>query len=134
MWKNYTWNPAICSCENGKYLASIMDDLFITRDGITLFHCEARTWYDDNIQSSAPYRCVLIKQLNYLAGLAKWLNACLWTKWLWVGMSLLSLKTSNIAPVLSKRLFDILATIECRFTLKRLREMIITYSRFQQIF
>ena len=25
MWKNYAWNPATCSCGNGKYLASIMD-------------------------------------------------------------------------------------------------------------
>ena len=24
--KDYIWNPAICSCENGKYLASIIDD------------------------------------------------------------------------------------------------------------
>ena len=24
--KDYTWNPATCSCENGKYLASIRDD------------------------------------------------------------------------------------------------------------
>ena len=24
--KDYVWNPAICSCENGKYLANIMDD------------------------------------------------------------------------------------------------------------
>ena len=23
--KEYVWNPAICNCENGKYLASIMD-------------------------------------------------------------------------------------------------------------
>ena len=23
---DYIWNPATCSCENGKYLASIMDD------------------------------------------------------------------------------------------------------------
>ena len=23
--KDYTWNPATCNCENGKYLASIMD-------------------------------------------------------------------------------------------------------------
>ena len=43
MRKNYTWNPAVRSCENGKYLASITDDLFITCDGITLFHSEART-------------------------------------------------------------------------------------------
>ena len=28
--KDYVWNPATCNCENGKYLASIMDDLAIT--------------------------------------------------------------------------------------------------------
>ena len=32
--KDYVWNPAICNCENGKYLASIMDDLAITCDKI----------------------------------------------------------------------------------------------------
>ena len=30
MWKNCIWNPAISSCENGKYLANIIDDLVIT--------------------------------------------------------------------------------------------------------
>ena len=30
MKKDYIWNPAICSCENGKYLASIMNDSSIT--------------------------------------------------------------------------------------------------------
>ena len=24
--KKYVWNPATCNCENGKYLASVMDD------------------------------------------------------------------------------------------------------------
>ena len=28
--KNCIWNLATCSCENGKYLASIMDNLAIT--------------------------------------------------------------------------------------------------------
>ena len=32
MKKDYIWNPAICSCENGKYLASIMNDSSITCD------------------------------------------------------------------------------------------------------
>ena len=27
--KSYIWNPAICICENGKYLGSIIDDLVI---------------------------------------------------------------------------------------------------------
>ena len=32
--KNYIWNPATYSCENGKYLASITDDSAITCDEI----------------------------------------------------------------------------------------------------
>ena len=28
------WNPAICCCENGKYLGSIIDDSLITCDEI----------------------------------------------------------------------------------------------------
>ena len=32
--KDYIWNLVVCSCENGKYLASIIDDSVITRDEI----------------------------------------------------------------------------------------------------
>ena len=32
--KDYIWNPTTCTCENGKYLASISDDLVITCDEI----------------------------------------------------------------------------------------------------
>ena len=32
--KDYIWNPATCSCENAKYLASIIDDSVITCDKI----------------------------------------------------------------------------------------------------
>ena len=32
--KKIVWNPATCSCKNGKYLASIMDDSSITCDEI----------------------------------------------------------------------------------------------------
>ena len=50
VWKTYyTWNPAIISCENGKFLANIMDDSFITCHEIILCHSEARMWHDDNI-------------------------------------------------------------------------------------
>ena len=34
MWKDYIWNPATCSCENGKYLASMMDDSVIICDKV----------------------------------------------------------------------------------------------------
>ena len=30
--KGYIWNPSKCTCENGKYLGSIIDDLAITYD------------------------------------------------------------------------------------------------------
>ena len=32
--KDYIWNPATCSCKNGKYLASITDDSVIMCDKI----------------------------------------------------------------------------------------------------
>ena len=32
--KDYIWNPATCSCENGKYIANIIDDSVITCDEI----------------------------------------------------------------------------------------------------
>ena len=32
--KDYIWNPATCSCENGKYLTSINDNSVITCDEI----------------------------------------------------------------------------------------------------
>ena len=37
-------------------------------------------------------------------------------------------ESSDIAPVLSEEFLDIQATIECRVTLKRVSDMIITYS------
>ena len=35
MWKDYVYNSASCSCENGKYLASIMGDSVIMCDKVT---------------------------------------------------------------------------------------------------
>ena len=32
--KDSIWNPATCSCENGKYLASLIDDSVIMSDEI----------------------------------------------------------------------------------------------------
>ena len=34
MWKDYIWNPAACSFEKGKYLASIIDDSVIMCDEV----------------------------------------------------------------------------------------------------
>ena len=32
--KDYIWNPATCSCKNGKHLASIIKDSIITYDEV----------------------------------------------------------------------------------------------------
>ena len=32
--ENYIWNPATCSCENGEYVGSIIDDSVIMCDKI----------------------------------------------------------------------------------------------------
>ena len=32
--RDYIWSPATCNCENGKYLASIIDDSVTTSDEI----------------------------------------------------------------------------------------------------
>ena len=32
--KYYIWNPATCSCEDGKYVGSIIDDSVITYDEV----------------------------------------------------------------------------------------------------
>ena len=42
------------------------------------------------------------------------------------------IETSNVLPVSSKEFLDIQATIECRFTLKWVRDMIITYSQMHR--
>ena len=34
MWKDYDWNSATRNCENGKYLANIMDDSAIICDEV----------------------------------------------------------------------------------------------------
>ena len=39
---------------------------------------------------------------------------------------------SDIAPVLSKNFLDIEATIDCRFTLKHVPDMIITYGQMHR--
>ena len=41
-------------------------------------------------------------------------------------------KTSDIKPVSSKEFLDIQGNIECGFTLKRARDMIITYSQYKK--
>ena len=41
--KDYIWNPATCSCKNGKYIASIIDNSVITWDEIIDARVETKT-------------------------------------------------------------------------------------------
>ena len=49
----------------------------------------------------------------------------------YTSIKLFKLKNEDIAPVSSKELLDIQATIQCRFALKCVRAMIITYNTLQ---
>ena len=62
--------------------------------------------------------------LAILVSLAKQLSVRLRTKWLWIRVPL--------TPVSSKELLEIQANIECRFILKHVRDMTITYSQMHR--
>ena len=47
-----TWNPATCSFENGKYLASIMNDLAITCDAMTESYHEEKKAIPTNFKEN----------------------------------------------------------------------------------
>ena len=55
-------------------------------------HSEMRTGHDKNKQSNLLYIWAITTQVNLLVSLAKWLSVLLPTKWLWVRVSLQSLK------------------------------------------
>ena len=65
-----------------------------------------------------------------LASLAKWLSIRLRTKWLWVRISLLSLKLQMWRLHRARSSLTFRQTAERVFTLKLVRDMIITYSCF----
>ena len=48
--KNYIWNPATCSCKNGKYLTSIIDNSVIKCDEIIKADAEAKL-YDEETKT-----------------------------------------------------------------------------------
>ena len=57
--------------------------------------------------------------------LPKWLNVPLRTKWLWVRIPLLSLKLQILCLIRARSSLTFRQTIECRFTLKLVHDMII---------
>ena len=66
------------------------------------------------------------RTLNYLGSLAKWLSVQLRTKWLWAWLPLLSVKLQIWHLVRARSFLTFRQTIECGFTLKLIRDMIIT--------
>ena len=63
--KNYILNLAICSCENSKYLASIIDDSVITYDEI--IDTEAKSYNEETNFNGKKVAC---KILNFYILLA----------------------------------------------------------------
>ena len=81
------------------------------------------------MQSNVLYREVLRTRLNHVPSFTKWQNFRLLNKWFWVWFHLQSVTwISDFDPASSKEFPDIQATIECGFTLKRLRYMKRIYS------
>ena len=76
----------------------------------------------------------LTTQHNHLASLAKWLSVRLQTKWLWVGIPLLSLKLQMWHLLQTRSSLSFRQTIECRFTLKLVRDMITSYSHMHRTY
>ena len=67
-----------------------------------------------------------------MASLAKWLSVGLLTKWLWIRITLLSLKLQIRRLLWARSSSTFRQTIECRFTLKLVRDMIITYNQMHR--
>ena len=64
--KHYIWNPSACSCENGKYLASVIDNSAIMCDKvIESFDKETKT-----IPTNSNKKKVICKTQNFYILLA----------------------------------------------------------------
>ena len=62
-----------------------------------------------------------------MTSLAKWLSVGLLTKWLWIRITLLSLKLQIWRLLRARSSLTFRQTIECGFTLKIVRDIIIAY-------
>ena len=86
-----------------------------------------RTSFRENLHSIV---CLNVKELlKRTSALAKWLSVRLRTKWLWVRIPLLSLKLQIWRLLRARSSLTFRQAIECRFSLKLVRDMIITYSQ-----
>ena len=90
------------------------------------------TWKEHTVKCTVQISTHKTTQ-SFKVSLAKCLSVRLRTKWLWVQMPLQSLKLQISHLFRSRHSFDTQQTIECRFTLKRVRDMIRTYYARKQI-
>ena len=62
--KKIFWNPATCNCENGKYLASIMDDSTIICDEVMKTYEEIKTvpssFIEKNVTCKSKYNFYIL--------------------------------------------------------------------------
>ena len=56
--KEYVWNPSTCSCQNGKYLVSIMDDSVIMCNEI--IYTEEKNFNEKNVTSKKKNTNILL--------------------------------------------------------------------------
>ena len=82
----------------------------------------------DGNEVRTHYHLVRKRTLNHIAKFAKWLSVPLRTKWLWVRISLLSVKLRIWRLLQAGSSLTYRQTLECEFTLKLVRDMIIWYS------
>ena len=64
--KNYFWNPAICRCENGKYVGSIIGDSAVIYDEI--IDCSNERYFNKNRSNKIQFKKFLhfaILFINY---------------------------------------------------------------------
>ena len=81
--KDYTWNPATYSCENGEHVTSSIDDSVVRCDEIAnVAHSVSTTNGSENVTSTAPTK-FYDKIFRYK------MDCCIWidVKWIVVQIS-----------------------------------------------
>ena len=86
-------------------------------------------WLYVIVMSRASFKVNLHSIVCQTDKMAKWLSVRLQTKWLWVRIPLQSLKLQIWRLLRARSSLTFRQTIECRFTLKLVHDMTITYRK-----
>ena len=68
--KDYIWNPSTCTCENGKYLATVMDDSAITCDKVIDTKCKLNDQEIKTVSRNFNEKKITCKTQNVYISLA----------------------------------------------------------------